>query len=296
MKRNLLLILIFLVSCTIYGQTYKPLLLDGNKWNNLYEPHATGWKCSKIYSSMDSTGTEVLKLSLDTTINGIKYKNLLVSYDSIISKVDTLGLIREDTIYHRVYFWSRNYRMYDSLLYDFNVKIKDTVLDYTVDSIDSIMIGKYLYKRIRLNNGVDWIEGIGATNGLVSSTIPMPLCGTYYSRTLLCFYSHDSLFYQPNIVEYKYCFYRTTYVGINSKVYQINYTLYPNPAKDNITINSNNDEHCILEIMDTQGQILISMKLLNQSNHIDLQRFQSGFYFVRITNNKNIFTYKIIKK
>jgi len=290
----------FIVPVIIQGQTYKPLLVDGNKWNILYEPYPTGWKCAKSYAIMDSIGTEVLSLSSDTIINGIKSRILLKSNDSIPIVSDTLGIIQEDTINKRVYYWSRYYSLFDSLLYDFNIKIKDKVTNgyknNVVDTIDSINVGTQLRKRIRLNNGVDWIEGVGATDGLISSTIAMPLCGTYYIRTLLCFYNSDSLLYKQNSAEFKDCFYQTTYVGINTKVYQTCYVLYPNPTKDNITVSSINNSHFILEIINTQDQILISRKLINQINQIDLQSLQSGIYFARITNNKDIFIYKIIKE
>jgi len=298
MKKNLLQILILLISYVLEGQSYKPLLVDGNKWNILYRPKYIPLKCGKSSLISDSTGTEIIKLSSDSTINGVVYKRLIHSFDSFPS--NNYDFIREDSIAQKVYYIGR-FSSQEILLYDFKVKIKDTVNNgyYTniADTIDSIKIGTQLRKRIRLNNYIDWVEGIGAINGLITSAIPIPLCdGMPYVRLLLCFYNKDSLIYQPYNEVYLDCFYHTTYDAVRSINYKTNYILYPNPSNDKITIKSDNDEQYNVEITDIQGQILINKILLNQSSQISLQGIKSGIYFVRIINNKDIFIYKIIKE
>jgi len=297
MKKSITQVLLLFISFFIHGQSYHPLLIQGNRWNIQYIPHPSEFKCGRI-SIPDSTGTEILKISADTTIiNGIIYKNLISSYDSMATVNSSIGLIREDTVAQKVYFMGGNgYIPWEVLLYDFNVKVKDTISYYIVDSIDSIKIGTRFHKRIQLNNGIIWVEGIGSLDGLITSAMEMPLCGTIYTRTLLCFYNHDSLIYQPNNVTYKDCFYPTIYVGINSLEHKSNFALHPSPAGDNITINSKNDENYFVEVIDIQGKILISKKILNQTDQINLQGIKSGIYFVRITSRQDIFTYKIIKE
>lgn len=297
MKKNLLQILILLISCVLEAQSYKPLLVDGNKWNILYRPYSILTKCDKSSSMSDSIGTEIIKLSSDSTINGLIYKRLIHSFDSFPSIKN--DFVREDTIAQKVYYIGGFFSQ-EILLYDFNVKIKDTIIiaysNFIVDTIDSIKIGKQLHKRIRLSYGIDWVEGVGALNGLITGAIPTPMCGMPYVSTLLCFYNQDSLIFQTDSIAYKDCFYRTTYDGINTMNYKTNYILYPNPAKDRITINSIDDEQYNIELADIQGQILLSENNLHQNSQINLLGIKSGIYFVRIIERQNIFTYKIVKE
>lgn len=89
--------------------------------------------------------------------------------------------IREDTIARKVYVRT-DLMTSDSLLYDFTLNVGDTLhgylsscatTTYTVQSIDSILIGGVFNKRFNFDTAdvCNWlavIEGIGATTGLTS--------------------------------------------------------------------------------------------------------------------------------
>jgi hypothetical protein len=304
MKKSIVQVLLLFIPFFVQSQSYHPLLIQGNRWNNQYIPHQSQYKCGKIYIS-DSTGTEILTLSEDTAIrNGNTYWNLVASYGSINDPGRPLGLIREDTSSGKVYFIGQSelFFPFEMMLYDFSVKAKDTIwfhkdqyyeISDIVDTVDSIKIVTELRKRIRLSRGNIWIEGIGALDGLVSASMEMWLCGTNYTRTLLCFYNNDSLVYQPENSEYKNCFYPT--VSIASIMLKQEFSLNPNPAEDFFTITSNSDENHFVEIADIQGQIAIRKMKFGLTGQINLQGIKSGLYFVRITSRQNIFTYKLIK-
>ncbi len=304
MKKYLIYFIISLISNVISGQSYQPLLVDGNRWNVLNKPFYTTLKCGKDNSSSDSIGTEILSLTADTImINGVIFRNLVSSFNTI-----SVGYLSEDTVKHKVYFGASYLHQGTILLYDFDAKIHDTIYTNTiniVDTIDSIKIGNQMHKRIRFNNAhdgsyglysrIDWIEGIGASNGLITNILPILMCGTNYQRTLLCLYNHDSLIYQTDSLKYMNCFYQKTYVGINKINPKLNYRIYPNPAEDYIIISSDDNQKSIVEISNIQGQILIKQALIND-NQINLHKVKSGIYFVKIISDKNILTYKIIKE
>jgi hypothetical protein len=302
MKKAIFQVLFLFISLQFQAQTYKPMLIQGNRWNNQYIPHQSQYKCGKIYIS-DSTGTEILELSADTTnVNTHTYWNLVTSYDSLSGPGQQTGLIREDTIAQKIYFiGDYGFLPFEVMLYDFSLNVKDTAwyekdeyrLYDIVDSVDSIKIGTQFRKRIQLGQGKVWIEGIGALDGLISSAMLLPLCGTIYTRTLLCFYNNDSLVYHPENSEYKDCYYPT--VGITSIILKREFSLNPNPAGDFFTVTSSSDENHFIEIADIQGQIVIRKMKFGLIGQINLQGIKSGLYFVRITSRQNIFTYKLIK-
>lgn len=72
--------------------------------------------------------------------------------------------------------------------------------------------------------------------------------------------------------------------------------VYPNPAKDVITVKSKNTINAI-EIFNISGQKVFSNnKSLNGENKIDLRRFTSGLYLMKIYNETTSVTKKIIIK
>ena len=75
--------------------------------------------------------------------------------------------------------------------------------------------------------------------------------------------------------------------------------IYPNPASDKLTLMIENYDFVILsfQFIDLNGKLLKSSKLFNISTEIDMKNIVSGTYFLKvIQNNKEIKTFKIIKK
>ena len=69
--------------------------------------------------------------------------------------------------------------------------------------------------------------------------------------------------------------------------------IYPNPFKDELHIQSNN-EIKMIEIYNLVGQKLI--RSINQKS-ISTTQLKSGIYLIKVTDNKGItFTEKVIKK
>jgi len=89
----------------------------------------------------------------------------------------------------------------------------------------------------------------------------------------------------------------------NSQALSINYfnnlfhiSLYPNPVKDLLIIQSNTSRIDKLEIFNIEGQQILEFSSNRQRIEIDLTQIPSGLYFAKINTGGDIITKKIIKK
>ncbi len=71
----------------------------------------------------------------------------------------------------------------------------------------------------------------------------------------------------------------------------MNFHIYPNPTKDKIHVSSDLQIQK-LEIYNFQGQLLLE---LNPSDEIDLSKYSTGVYYLRIFSDETIFVKKVIK-
>lgn len=73
----------------------------------------------------------------------------------------------------------------------------------------------------------------------------------------------------------------------------IKIVLYPNPARDFLVIEIN--ENAIIEIFNLQGQIVKNTSLINSQNIININDLKSGEYLVTIRTSNEIILKKLIK-
>jgi len=75
--------------------------------------------------------------------------------------------------------------------------------------------------------------------------------------------------------------------------------VFPNPASDaiNIQFDAPVDDVIIVDILDTQGRLLMTDKIEPSSleKQINLQDLPGGIYFFRLSNDKNRNVYKVVK-
>lgn len=77
--------------------------------------------------------------------------------------------------------------------------------------------------------------------------------------------------------------------GVNES--EITYSIYPNPATDNITVNVENFR--TIDIYNNCGQLVKS----TNENNININDLEAGVYFVSVIfNNENVSVKKIVKK
>lgn len=233
----------------------------------------------------------------DTLINGMLYHKLSTPCkiqntlgmcfpavgDSVIA-VGYVGAIREDTVSRKVYYFDGGV---ERLLYDFNMQIGDTVqgLMYsfgsttdTVISIDSILIGSSYHKRWHINScyGVWLIEGIGSTHGLVRQLPGCQLNGPHAS--LVCVNQNGNVIYQTSGGPCE------TITSLKEEGSNTTYKVFPNPSASDFTVEFDNADMHILEILDLSGK-RIHIYQLNSSNSFHVPALTAGSYILRFIRN-----------
>lgn len=88
--------------------------------------------------------------------------------------------------------------------------------------------------------------------------------------------------------------------GINTaKDVTLNYSAYPNPTTDYLTLKVENEDYDLLlyQLFDTHGVLLISKKLEGTETSIPVSHLTSATYILKIRKNGQwIKTFKILKK
>ncbi len=90
------------------------------------------------------------------------------------------------------------------------------------------------------------------------------------------------------------CLVTVTTVGIN-KTQEKRIRIYPNPAKELLTIETIHSGHQSIEITSLNGQLIYSDVMEGTSHEIDLSSFQKGVYFITIGSDDFVRTRKIVK-
>lgn len=67
--------------------------------------------------------------------------------------------------------------------------------------------------------------------------------------------------------------------------------VYPNPVKDNLTINADNMRRII--IINTMGQVVYDHEVKSDSEEINMSQYESGVYMVRITTDNGMTTQRV---
>ena len=82
-------------------------------------------------------------------------------------------------------------------------------------------------------------------------------------------------------------------LGINDNDF-IDFTYYPNPTKNNLTLKSNTNITQI-EVYNIEGRRLFTQKLESLESNVDLSQFASGTYFFKVRFNEAEKNFKILK-
>lgn len=74
-----------------------------------------------------------------------------------------------------------------------------------------------------------------------------------------------------------------------------NFTFYPNPTNDLLTIETEQSYNYSLEIISLNGQLIFNTELEGTTHQIDISSFQKGVYLISISSDDFVKTKKIIK-
>ncbi|MEA3496995.1 MAG: T9SS type A sorting domain-containing protein [Bacteroidota bacterium] len=152
--------------------------------------------------------------------------------------------------------------------------------------IDFVSSGKnYIYKT---TDGGKWWQKLAFDN---FSCLLTKFAG-FDTNNLILFPAYD-------------CIYRTTNGGgENSSIFETNnskinkdYTIYPNPTKNTITIECRNKNKITtkVRIYDIQGKLIKEQQLALENTVIDIKDFDKGIYFVKIKDGDGVFVEKVVK-
>jgi len=193
---------------------------------------------------------------------------------------------------------SSNFDTTQFILYNFNLVQGDTLslpiagfsINYypsSVYSVDSILIGNQLHKRIRINGWIplDFVEGVGAIQGLMYPEIPL----VDYWGDLTCFSRNDTIFSTSDNGQYNLgkCWYET---NINKEKDQV-ISIYPNPTSGNVYVKSK--QRVNVELFNIYGEKLAETK----NNILHLQNYEEGIYLLKLSyTDGKIIKRKVIKQ
>jgi len=249
--------------------------------------------------------TYFIKFEEDTIIDGYTYKEMWRCDEEDLENWSSYGFIRENED-HQVYLKPPDYM--EGLIYDFGVSPGDSVealnvylnsndiLRFVVTEVDSVLLLNGYRKRITLYEYINekeeiWIEGVGSYYGILNSCNDAygAVCGGYDA---LCYSENGSLVYQNEV--YETCYYSVT-VGLNPIKKEVDFKVYPNPAKDFITISFQNDGKREIEIWDFLGKKVIENLFFEKNILLNLQEVDNGMYFIKILDNENYYpSYNLI--
>lgn len=266
------------------AQTYVPFPTSGD---------SAVWFQS--YSSINSNGYYELFIDGDTIIDGLEYVKIYETYDGSMPGY-YLAAIREANKVVYLRSMSFNNLTADTILYDFNVQVGDTLnwfgmegLFVYVSAIDSVLVNGIHRKRFQLISEMTWdfylIEGIGSTSGLIPGYIEFE-GGTF----LHCFRLNGNIIWQ-NSQWNTGCYVSTNELKGNSKI-----TINPNPTNDYLNLTFETIEPREFLILNALGQIVFNEKSTDSEVILNVQTLPQGFYVLAIRTEKGTVTKRIIKQ
>jgi autotransporter-associated beta strand protein len=84
--------------------------------------------------------------------------------------------------------------------------------------------------------------------------------------------------------------------GLNNLSINHTFTIYPNPAKDCITVDVPPAEQWQIDIMDLSGKLVLSQAGLPAGEKIDVSALSPGFYLVKIQSKEGVKVLRLIKE
>ena len=285
---TLLALLLMAGGATMQAQEWMSLLKDNSEWNILWQ--STGVPTPELI-------TESLVISGDTLIDGELYKKVLRKLSSETQywhgsmEYDLYGIIKEEES-GKVFYKPKEQEV-EYLLYDFGMNVNDTAVMYWCQNpncevhvrIDSIATQHIAgaERRVFYVSSKDsfsdwrwlntWVEGIGATEGLLYSCHVVS-AGGITLHELLCYHVDGELVWQNPI--YNTCLI-DNYDGIQDNTVGFSVQVYPNPAKDKVVIEG--IEASEVQVYNALGQMV---KTVLRTNEIDVEELPQGLYLLRI--------------
>ena len=304
MKKTIFVLLCVFALQIVYSQEYEyvPFPTSDAIWSEEYVPNESdccinnGLDCSNCHSIYERFALN----GEDTIMNDVHYKKLYLFHNSYFDKSEApcIGGIREDEN-KRVYFKGETVLHYQKpaydeykdiegeiMLYDFSLSVGDTIKDghiywihMIVDRIDTVQIGDKLRKKIYLNGGREWIEGIGNLQGLLYTSGPVSTGGS--NGSLICFIQNDEVLHFDD--SYPDCF--PSLSSIQSLEDDQGITIYTDPVKHNVKFNFGEYSIKSIQILNCSGLLYGYFDIQLQPEFLlSTEKYQSGIYIYMATD------------
>lgn len=292
MKKHALVIILVFVAGFLSAQAYEPLIDTTKQWNFLY--HVESGEC-KGNNDILYDYTIAQRFGGDTIINGLKYNKLEnCTNDSTYKNWKFYNYcIREVVDSQKVYInehWGT-----ETLLYDFSLEKGDSLYFIGVPVlIDSVAI-KFIANKNRKvqyitcymdNTGFELIEGVGTKFGLYEHyDWFMGRTGSFPTYNLLCFSKNSELLYKNG----ESCFLYNDYTNISNKLSKKEFSIFPNPVSERITIINNSQiNDVIISISTVEGRLVLREKMIDTQMDFLVNQLIDGLYFFTISRNNEI--------
>jgi hypothetical protein len=314
MKKHLLAFLVYISSITIgNGQTsvYHPFP-DSVIWRVDYNYHFVfQFPCWKnYYFQYYSKG--------DTLINSSIYRKIFINEaqdtntcwsPSYLPVPGYAGALRDDSLANKTFFVFPNSTT-DSLLYDYNLMVGDTIKGIisqyfnpydtgVVLTIDSVLISGQYRKRWNFSqdqehgNSTFIIEGIGTSSGLLEPLYPYNL--EWAVRYLICVKDSSRTYFTSNHYSKVGC--NLIYTGTPELNLLNNFSILPNPFSNEAKLKTDQElKNATVTIINTLGQQIKQIKnITGKEIKIHRENLSGGIYFLQLTQeNKILLSCKLI--
>jgi hypothetical protein len=313
MKKHLIAFLVWILSMSIgNGQTnvYHPFP-DSVIWrvdyNYYFAFQLPCWK--NYYFQYYSTGDTLINSSVCRKIFIDEVQDTNICWGPAYLPVPGyVGALKDDPVANKAFFVFPNTTT-DSLLYDYNLAVGDTVkgiisqffnpyYDRVILSVDSVLISGQYRKRWNFSqddygSSTFIIEGIGTNSGFLEPLYPFNLEWTH--RYLICVRDSFQTYFASS---------HNSKIGCNL-LYNVapernlpnNYSILPNPFSNEATLKTDREfKNATVTITNTFGQQVKQIKSIT-GKEIKIQRgnLSAGIYFLQLTQeNKFILSCKLI--
>ncbi|NCC18065.1 MAG: T9SS type A sorting domain-containing protein [Bacteroidia bacterium] len=243
----------------------------------------------------------------DTLIEGLNYKKLYWFTDSVFNPLtsECIGGLRENAQKQVFYKGKTGYDNEDwlnGMFFDFSLSVGDTfhyfdMIDIRIAYIDTIEIGGMLRKQFYITGNWDnghiickMIEGIGNDLGLLFD-IRTRLVYSIAEGMLRCYEHNGDLQYMSEYITN--C--SNPFAGLNDIIEEDNsITLYPNPARKEVNISSENIINSI-EVFNSLGQKVFQTNVKQKGKTLDINSFSKGVYIIGVNTDRGYIRKKLIK-
>ncbi|MCX6209252.1 MAG: T9SS type A sorting domain-containing protein [Bacteroidetes bacterium] len=219
-----------------------------------------------------SDGLSLLSYS-SSNIQTIRQSNSFIRPKwGIYRSLNSQSFLRDDSI--RLSDISIQEGMLPVKLTSFNAAIinKKTVLNWMVEN----EVNLKQYEIEFSNNGVDF-SNVGVLKAINTSSYSFEFSNLnerqYYRLKMI---DNDGTFSYSNIISL-------------FKKGNVELTVYPNPAKNYVTITTNNkNENTYLMITDAIGKLVKKMVVMSDTTNVNTSAFLNGMYHIQITKNNQL--------